>query len=183
MSLPKESRWQHALKSTAFKISLALATLLLLLLALLSAFAGKGNPYECGNSPIEAVSKNCHFDLLAFAWVPIQCFDAELSSAYDPYHDFEFFYDRNRTRQIPIRELEKGINPRVYTSGKYHRTHCTYAWQTLQRAVLRGYGLSDNKTLNAGHYDHCSYYLINIDPNYRARFHMEYLHCERVGRK
>jgi hypothetical protein len=31
-------------------------------------------------------------------------------------------------------------------------------------------------------YDHCSYYLINIDHEYRARFHMDYLHCEKIGR-
>jgi hypothetical protein len=73
-----------------------------------------------------------------------------LSDTYDTYNDFDFFYDRNRTRQIEVDELKRGINKRVYTSGQYHRTHCTYAWQTLQRAVLKGYGLSDNKTMNVG---------------------------------
>ena len=31
-------------------------------------------------------------------------------------------------------------------------------------------------------YDHCLYYLINVDHEYRARFYMDYLHCERIGR-
>ncbi|KAH7398368.1 hypothetical protein BKA66DRAFT_452969 [Pyrenochaeta sp. MPI-SDFR-AT-0127] len=181
--IPKKNRWKLALHSTAFRTSLALSTILLLLLLSLSTFADSGVHYDCGNTPTEAASKNCKFDLLAFAWVPRPCFDAELYGQYDPYHDFEFFYDLNRTRQISIEELEKGINPRVFTSGKYHRTHCTYAWQTLQRAVLNGHKLSDNKTLNAGHYDHCSYYIINIDPNYRARFYMDYLNCQRMGGK
>ncbi|KAK8067396.1 hypothetical protein PG997_014143 [Apiospora hydei] len=138
--------------------------------------------HDCGVSPEEASAKGCVFDMLAFAWVPQQCFDAELSSTYNTYEDFEFFYEReNNNSRIPVDELKKGVNRRVYTSGKYHRTHCTYAWQTLQRAVLHGYALSDNKTMNQGHFDHCSYYLINIDHSYRARFTMDYLHCEKLS--
>jgi hypothetical protein len=165
-------RWKSILQSRAGQIILALSTsLVIFLILLILSFVGSRNQlYDCGHSPAEAVAKNCHFDMLAFAWVPIPCFDAEyvllsftsfwftvlinrqcrLSSTYDTYNDFEFFYDRNRTRQIEVDELKRGINKRVYTSGQYHRTHCTYAWQTLQRAVLKGYGLSDNKTMNAG---------------------------------
>jgi hypothetical protein len=165
-------RWKSTLQSRAGQIILALSTSLVifLILLILSLVGSRNQLYDCGHSPAEAVAKNCHFDMLAFAWVPIPCFDAEyvflsftlfwftvlmnrqcrLSSTYDTYNDFEFFYDRNRTRQIEVDELKRGINKRVYTSGQYHRTHCTYAWQTLQRAVLKGYGLSDNKTMNAG---------------------------------
>jgi hypothetical protein len=170
--LPKRTCWMSNLQSRTVQIIFAISTSLLifLILLILSLIGSKNQLYDCGHSPAEAVAKNCHFDMLAFAWVPIPCFDDEyvllslmqpipgcwrdcncrLSSTYDTYNDFEFFYDRNRTRQIEIEELKRGINKRVYTSGQYHRTHCTYAWQTLQRAVLKGYGLSDNKTMNAG---------------------------------
>ena len=76
----KKSRWKSALYSTAFRTSLALSTVLVLLLFSLSPFGdspGARSLYDCGSSPAEAVSKNCKFDLLAFAWVPIPCFDAE----------------------------------------------------------------------------------------------------------
>jgi hypothetical protein len=171
-------RWKYVPQTRTSKIGAALLTsiLIFLILLTLSLLGSRNMRYDCGHSPAEAAAKNCHFDMLAFAWVPIPCYDAEyvysmlrdsylalmiwlekklltlfrLSDTYDTYNDFEFFYDRNRTRQIPIPELKRGVNHRVYTSGKYHRTHCTYAWQTLQRAVLKGYGLSDNKTMNAG---------------------------------
>lgn len=76
--LPKKSPWKSALYSTAFRISLALsAILLLLVLSVSSTFVDSGARYDCGSSPAEAASKDCKFDLLAFAWVPIPCFDAE----------------------------------------------------------------------------------------------------------
>lgn len=75
--IPKKSHWKSALHSTAFRISLGLSTVLLLLLLSLSTFVESGALYDCGSSPSEAASKNCKFDLLAFAWVPIPCFDAK----------------------------------------------------------------------------------------------------------
>lgn len=75
--MPKKSRWKSALHSAAFRLSLALSTVLLLLLFSLSIYINSGLRYDCGSSPDEAAFKNCKFDLLAFAWVPRPCFDAE----------------------------------------------------------------------------------------------------------
>jgi hypothetical protein len=78
-SLPTRTRWTSNLKSRTVQIILALSTSLLifLILLVLSLIGSKTQLYDCGHSPAEAVAKNCHFDMLAFAWVPIPCFDAE----------------------------------------------------------------------------------------------------------
>jgi hypothetical protein len=75
--VPETGRWKTVLRSKAFRISVALSASLLLVLLAFSIFESKIEQYDCGRSPAQAVSKNCHFDLLAFAWVPIPCFDAE----------------------------------------------------------------------------------------------------------
>lgn len=75
--VPEMGSWKSVLRSKAFRISIALSTSLLLVLLAFSIFKSKTEHYDCGRSPAQAVSKNCHFDLLAFAWVPIPCFDAE----------------------------------------------------------------------------------------------------------
>jgi hypothetical protein len=77
--LPTQRRWKLNLHPRVFQIILALSTFLLIFLLLLafSLLGSKNQLYDCGHSPAEAVAKNCHFDMLAFAWVPIPCFDAE----------------------------------------------------------------------------------------------------------
>ena len=163
------------------RVAGALFALITLMIIGYRLFESKdGTVYSCGTTPEEAVERDCQFDMLSFAWVPKPCFDADLSSTYNVYEAFEFFYHREKSDKIPVEELRKGINKQVYTSGRYHRTHCTYAWKILQRAVLQGYHLSDNKTLSPEHYDHCSYYLVDVDHSYRAQFTMEYLHCQAI---
>jgi hypothetical protein len=77
--LHTQRRWKLDLRSRIVQIVLALSTSLIIFLLLLafSLLGSKHQLYDCGHSPAEAVAKNCHFDMLAFAWVPIPCFDAE----------------------------------------------------------------------------------------------------------
>jgi hypothetical protein len=76
---PMQRQWKLNLRSRTVQIVLALSTSLIVFLLLLafSLLGSKNRLYDCGHSPAEAVAKNCHFDMLAFAWVPIPCFDAE----------------------------------------------------------------------------------------------------------
>jgi hypothetical protein len=169
-------------QNKGFRITSALfVSITLLLLAYWTFEDNHEKHYACDFSPKEAQAKNCQFDMLAFAWVPRQCFDAELASTWNTYHDFDFFYDEEKNHQITVEELKKGINYRVFTSGRYHRSHYVYAWQTLQRAVIQGKRLSDNKTLSLDHHEHCSYFLININDSCPARFDMDFLYCDRVS--
>jgi hypothetical protein len=72
-------RWKYIPQTRASKIGTALLTsiLIFLILLTLSLLGSRNMRYDCGHSPAEAVAKNCHFDMLAFAWVPIPCYDAE----------------------------------------------------------------------------------------------------------
>lgn len=173
--------WSPVVHNRRLMISGALlVTTFLLLLTYGTLQVSHQEFYDCGSSPEEARAKDCQFDMLGFAWVPKQCYDAELANSWDTYHEFEFYYDNEHTRRISVEELKKGINHYIFTTGRYHRSHCVYAWQTLQRAVKGGYHLSDNKTLSLNHYDHCSFYLININDTFQARFQMDYLYCDRL---
>jgi hypothetical protein len=71
--------WRFVPQTRASRIGVAFLTSIsiFLILLTLSLLGSRNERYDCGHSPAEAVSKNCHFDMLAFAWVPIPCFDAE----------------------------------------------------------------------------------------------------------
>lgn len=73
----EQKHWNYVLRSKAFSISIALSASLITLLVAFTVLKAKYEIHDCGHSPAEAVAKKCHFDLLAFAWVPIPCFDAE----------------------------------------------------------------------------------------------------------
>ncbi|GJP93028.1 hypothetical protein AlacWU_05927 [Aspergillus niger] len=94
-----------------FKVAVVLLASITLLIIGYWFFKSKHEAvYSCGTTPEEAVERDCQFDMLSFAWVPKPCFDAELSSAYNAYEDFEFFYHRERPDRIPVEELRRGIN-------------------------------------------------------------------------
>ena len=54
----------------------------------------------CGDSPEEARSRGCHFDVIFFCWLAPECYDAELSTKFDNANVLEWYLDSNQT--IPL---------------------------------------------------------------------------------
>ena len=113
----------------------------------------------CGNSPTEAVSSGCHFDIMSFSWLPTRCYDAQLSSSFDSLRTWKWYADSNKTTSIPHDAVMTGILSELYVEWEYHIRHCTAMWKKLHRAVLKeGKGGVD---AYIGRYEHT-------------------LHCEKV---
>jgi hypothetical protein len=77
--------WRPIINNKGLRISGALLASIFILLLLARGMLQDSHEehYDCGHSPEEARAKDCQFDLLAFAWVPKQCFDADLASSWD----------------------------------------------------------------------------------------------------
>ena len=69
----------------------------------------------CGNSVAEAKAAGCHFDNIAFAWVPERCWDEDLSKSYRDMK-FEFYLGPNRTEPISQEEAYTGKYPHLYVN-------------------------------------------------------------------
>lgn len=69
----------------------------------------------CGNSVAEAKAAGCHFDNIAFAWVPERCWDEDLSKSYRDMK-FEFYLGPNRTEPISQEEAYTGEYPHLYVN-------------------------------------------------------------------
>jgi len=132
------------------------------------AWAGSGSQ-GCGQTPTEAVSRGCIFDVMTTSWQHPDCYDAELNAEITALHSPWKFYwssgppDERPTPDmlnlIPLEELGffKGT---FWATREYHVWHCTYTWRQMHRAVERGRKL-DGFLLNYEHTAHCGRLIIN----------------------
>lgn len=49
--------------------------------------------YQCGNSPEEACSNKCLFDVISFSWLPPDCFDGDLVNDFFATSEWQWYKD------------------------------------------------------------------------------------------
>ncbi|KAI8626502.1 hypothetical protein F5Y19DRAFT_488049 [Xylariaceae sp. FL1651] len=97
---------------------------------------------NCGNSVASARAAGCIFDILAAAWLPPHCIDADLTAEFEasgdePDGSWKYWLDRNHTQEIDVLELgDHADDPdfRFYNNPEWHTVHCLFYWRKQQRA-------------------------------------------------
>lgn len=115
------------------------------------------SPLPCGNTPSEALSRGCHFDMVATAWLPPRCIDTELMNEFMSEHPWRFYSDQQGAQPLPDDPDTLGsyADGRIWTTNRWHVAHCLYMWRKLNRALVRGW-MTDAETVQQRHTDHCS---------------------------
>jgi hypothetical protein len=108
---------------------------------------------NCGSSPTEARRRGCSFDMLSHAWLPKECYDEEISTAYRQAGSWEYYLDQHGKYPISEAEVSEGETD-VWLRERQHYVHCTYMWRQMHRAftVL---GHIDSHLNNPNHTRHC----------------------------
>ncbi|PVH72015.1 hypothetical protein DL98DRAFT_434033 [Cadophora sp. DSE1049] len=123
-------------------------------------------PLPCGNTPTEALTKGCHFDLVATAWLPPKCIDYELAAEFAALHPWQYYSHRNGTDPLPNdADILGMVTGNIWTTDRWHAAHCLFMWKKLNRAIVRGW-MTDAETVKLAHTDHCVMNILNMeDPN------------------
>ena len=119
---------------------------------------------ECGNSPSEALSRGCSFDVMSFAWLPAPCFDKELMQDFLSLRNWVWYRDEsgNEPAADPM-AVASGQYDQLFVTQEYHMYHCTYMWRKMHRAVQRALPL-DGYIGSMGHTEHCENMLVHQAP-------------------
>lgn len=113
----------------------------------------------CGSTIDEARALNCTWDLLAAAWLPPACVDQELTEDFRSQGGpWRYFADRAGTEELSEGDLQYrvGEGGEYYTSLRYHKTHGSYQWRKMHRAMERGRKI-EKKLPDYHHTVHCGY--------------------------
>jgi hypothetical protein len=125
---------------------------------------------RCGNSPSEAKSLGCSFDMFANAWIPASCYNALVASDSESDNTYPIFWDSNHTRPANQEDMEIAAfaNSRDITSLQYfhaasewHVAHCLHLWRLAASATesltkgVKGVGIY-SKAADLHHAMHCS---------------------------
>jgi hypothetical protein len=122
----------------------------------------KFTPLPCGKSPAEAITRGCHFDIIATSWLPPNCIDYELASEFVALYPWQYFHNPNGTDLIPDDPDTLGSQTGlIWTTHRWHSAHCLFMWKKLNRALVQG-RLTDGETIKQGHTDHCSKTILNM---------------------
>jgi hypothetical protein len=81
----------------------------------------------CGNTPEEASSRGCKFEMQNLAWMPEDCYDAQLSEEWNNM-PWQFWADRHLQKPIPKSDVVTGFVPHVYVTYWQHKHHCMFMW-------------------------------------------------------
>ena len=115
-------------------------------------------PYHCGSSIKEAQELGCSWDLLSASWLRPECLDRELTDSFRAEEDWPYFADREGKFPLEEKDLQwrvgEGMN--YFTTLKYHRTHCSYQWRKMHRAMERGTRI-ENGLASYHHTLHCGF--------------------------
>ncbi|KAH8598647.1 hypothetical protein B0O99DRAFT_615592 [Bisporella sp. PMI_857] len=137
---------------------------------------------HCGNTSEEAVSNNCILDFIAGAWVPRECYDAELEEEFLKLRDWHWYADEAGRHEISkdIIKQNGGSNP-IFVSIEYHWVHCAYTWKKLHRSRIRHTPI-DTHISKYEHTVHCADGLANhdniTDNRPIARFYQHFESCQ-----
>lgn len=121
----------------------------------------------CGSTAAEARQRGCKFDIISFGWFPEQCYDAELSDAFDGITTWEWFQDPNKTQPLSHEQIMTGEFTGLYVNWEYHVRHCTAMWKKMHRAILgKGKAAIDSYIGELPHTEHCSHMLLDRDAGF-----------------
>lgn len=110
---------------------------------------------HCGNTPLEARSNNCQFDVLLGSWLPTACHDADLMEEYIADAVWKWYEDPEFTRLIPMETMRLGeYQGKVWTNSSEHSDHCAYIWMKQFRAIVNHRPM-DDICARYGHTQHC----------------------------
>jgi hypothetical protein len=115
--------------------------------------------HHCGPGNVEEAQKlGCTWDLLAGSWLPQRCIDKDLTDEFRNAGDWHFYEDREGTKELQEEELKWRVGPNMtyFTTLKYHRTHCSFQWRKMHRAMQSGRKI-ENALANYDHTLHCGY--------------------------
>ncbi|KAL1632402.1 hypothetical protein SLS56_003644 [Neofusicoccum ribis] len=127
-----------------------------------------GTAQPCGNSPAEAEAAGCVFDLMTVSWLPLECYDGELTAQFMEEGPWTFYLS-NSTRpealpeereQIPSLEAISRTTELMWTDRRFHIYHCIYGWKMMHRAIERGWKM-ESSLATYHHTEHCSDTLAN----------------------
>lgn len=125
----------------------------------------------CGNTSEEARTNGCVLDLIAGAWVPRACYDAELESQFLNLQPWRWFADYRGKRELTLAHIRKTGGPKaIWVSPEYHRQHCAFTWKKLHRAIIRQTPI-DTHIGALSHTMHCSDRLTKPDSKWKSGFY------------
>ncbi|OHE91934.1 hypothetical protein CORC01_12784 [Colletotrichum orchidophilum] len=111
--------------------------------------------HTCGSTVAEAKAKGCVFDVMAYGWVPSQCYNGDLVSTYNAYDMSPWAFDRNFTKPATEQVLMAGERRILYTDLRFHQEHCFYTWHNLLHSVEHQRPLIHNLSASTEHRHHC----------------------------
>lgn len=114
----------------------------------------------CGRSVAEAKRLGCKYDSVTISWLPLHCFDEELSNEFNsagPGGEWPYYADLEGTRRLTLEEvaLLADTDSEFFTTHLWHLTHCNYVWRKLLRSLENGIQL-ERSTASMSHIEHCA---------------------------
>ncbi|KIW72267.1 hypothetical protein PV04_00473 [Phialophora macrospora] len=172
-------------------LACAIAVLLVIRAISIANADEPANSLTCGNTPEEAQSRGCQFDVMSFTWVPQPCFDEALVTEFlespeQPWHWFrEPNVDANSTTTtaLSFQDVRTGQFPELYVTNAYHSTHCTFTWKKLHRALTKT-GYLDSYIGSYEHTLHCEHMLLSrhLDPEQvETTIRRKFITCRRIN--
>lgn len=131
----------------------------------------------CAQYTNSAEIANCTFDLLSLSWFPAHYLDAadregerEFLAVEDWKYELEDgteVVDINAfsNRRLSDNQDEKAgyKEPQyIYTSGRWHRIHCAFMFERLQRRLSKGETV-DSYMASSGHGEHCKHIMVKAE--------------------
>jgi hypothetical protein len=121
----------------------------------------------CGWTADEARAAGCTFDIMAATWLPDECYDDDISSAFRTHGPWEFYTNSSdfaftdtirwpSADQLTLLPDEKSASEQrfVWATRRYHLTHCIFLLRRLHRLVDGGKRL-DSALEDYHHSKHC----------------------------
>ncbi|TLS21273.1 uncharacterized protein PpBr36_10617 [Pyricularia pennisetigena] len=121
---------------------------------------------RCGTTAAEAKRLGCHFDPIAFSWLPDDCLDHELMSEFR-MTGWTLYADKNKTTTLSEKawsgeEMHGGEGGKhhhgmhqAWLTSKDSKLHCIFSWKRMHRAIMAGRNLPENLSLWANT-KHCA---------------------------
>jgi hypothetical protein len=126
-------------------------------------------PHErpCGLTAEEARAAGCTFDIMTATWLPDECYDDEITSAFRAHGPWEFYTNTSdfeftptirwpSENQLTLLSDEKSVGEQrfAWATRRYHLTHCIFLLRRLHRLVDGGKRL-DSESWDYHHSKHC----------------------------
>jgi len=123
-----------------------------------------GEILDCGWSPEEARAKGCVYDVMMQDWVPVPCYDSDLTEKYLAEGNWTWYGDGEGKTIISDEEMRKGEHGYAWMATSYHHAHCVFSWVKLVGALRNNQGISE-ELLSNHHVMHCSHGALKESPN------------------